>query len=90
MGVKESWGSLRLIVARCAGQAAECSFGNTSVLGPTTCRGGRVNGSVGGESSDSSSVSMDHFHWDVFLKSGLCVFSELYIVASVKRGAVIC
>lgn len=83
-------GAFRLLELRCAGQEAESSFGNTSVLGPTISRGGRVNGSVGGASSDSSSVSKEGFHWDMFLKSGLCVFSELYIVASVKRGAVIC
>lgn len=40
--------------------------------------------------SDSSSVSTEHFHWDKFLKSGLCVVSKIYIVASVKKGTVIC
>lgn len=79
-------GSLRLIVPRCVGKEAECSFGNASVLGHAISQGGRVNGSPGG----ASSVSRERLHWDVFLKSGLCAFSELYIVTSVKRGIVIC
>lgn len=83
-------GLLRLIVLRCAGQEAECSFGNTPVLGHAISQGGRVNGSPGGARSDSPSVSREHLHWDVFLKSGLRVFSELYIVTSVKRGIAIC
>lgn len=83
-------GSLRLTVLTCVGQEVERFFGNTSVLGHAISQGGRVNGSPGGASSDSSSVSREHLHWDVFLKSGLCVFSELYIVISVKRGIAIC
>lgn len=83
-------GSLRLTVPRCAGREAECSFGNACVLGHAISQGGRVNGSPGGASSDSSSVSREHLHQDVFLRSGLCVSSELYIVTSVKRGIAIC
>lgn len=47
-------------------------------------------GSPAGASSHSSSVSREHLHWDVFLKLGLCVFYELYIVTSVKTGLILC
>jgi len=79
-------GWLRLTVPRCAGQEAERS----SVAGREISRERRADGSAGGASSHSSSVSRERLRWDMFLKSGLCVFSELYVVASVKRGIAIC
>lgn len=83
-------GWLGLPVPRCVGQEAGCSSGSISLLGRAISGGGRGNGSQGGVSSDSSGVSRERLHWDVFLESGLHMFFELYIAIAVKREVAIC